>query len=1242
MSKRRLKPNADPRDSREDPPMSRLFIVCSKNNTEEDFRNAFQKFGRIEEIRILKDRDGSSKGVVYVKFSKTSEAALACESMNGEVIGDSPRPIKVLIAASRQLGSASSKNREDEKAQRLFIITPKEFTEDILYEQFSKYGPIDDVTIVRDRKTRDGKQFAYIKFLKFSSAALAFENCDEKYKAVFAEPKPFRSPSQESGSNFTLDDRNDRHSASLNLLLSAAPLNELSGSNDCVLHVICGPMVTHDQLWRLFDIVPNLDFCKMNNELEVSNSATVVYKTPQAALHARQKLHGFEYPPGERLIVKLSSELKNFPLLEGPSQMLVENNVSTNFCSVNLPPVQPFSKETYCAQRCFIVCSPHVLPIHILKQVFCRFGNLIDVYLLNNRNCGYVKYATVESAKQANLLFNAEKEENYGNPLYSPEASKVLKIEWKMKKGIYDSSLYFESVQSINVNSKHALHTNKRFYSNGMALLPDTDTTLDQEEDDEDDDDDAKSESDYSNEYDQGSSGIDIFGHPDDFDRNNALPFFHKVPENAYIMKNRQAILKCKATNALDLVFQCVNDTKTNPPTKQESHVNPQSGVRTLEATAEISLAYFEQFFVTPFQCECIARNSGGEVKSRPATIVLAHLEKNFILSPPSARIEPGSPLEIKCTLPNALPPAVRSWLKNNQKIEQSSSITITQDGSLIIHSAKVQDSGNYSCVAKNIVGKRVSYPVPVIVRSEKRWSEWSSCNSDCLKFRHRNCNSRSPDDCQGKEVETAECRDGSCEEKINSDNSDRVIYFSLIIVSVLCVVLAALFAHSKRKKPEIPDYIVTDNEILEIQTKNYEGEKRYRQQLQPMKKSSYTYEYNTMAPDHYIPPPTFPKTIPANFHHENHYHEPQLAITYSVPFDKISSKISNSNTSSTRKLQSDTISSSTESLNSTQVIEMESSSTTSLMNDKNPPKSNMIEQMVTSNGGWLELEHLETSLSIPELTFERTRKYNIFLTVLHNEFIKNQITCNFNDNSTHLSSIIYCGPSDVLLNKPVILKFPHCANHYENWTISLLHNNCANDSQKAYIDMDDEKDKWKRIASTNNDVINPLAFIQLDSKNAFIISRVLGKLLLVGESKSPEIAVEKRMKIALFGPKHKMPAGDFNVRIYIVEDYRSSIDYCTIIEKNLGNDLLMLSKDFLFKNNKEDLWVQLVCSGGWVTRNESQKIPYSHLWKNSYLLHCDFLLEKSNYNVNKLNMEIFVKQKHGDDIFLNNLLLYT
>lgn len=108
--------------------------------------------------------------------------------------------------------------------------------------------------------------------------------------------------------------------------------------------------------------------------------------------------------------------------------------------------------------------------------------------------------------------------------------------------------------QSINVNSKHAVHTNKKVHSNGLALLPDAELTIDQEEDDDDGD----SELEYSNEFDSGSSGSDAFGHADDFDRDNVLPFFHKVPENVYLMKNRQAILKCKATNALD-VSDCIH-----------------------------------------------------------------------------------------------------------------------------------------------------------------------------------------------------------------------------------------------------------------------------------------------------------------------------------------------------------------------------------------------------------------------------------------------------------------------------------------------------------------------------------------------------------------------------------------------------------------------------------------------------------------------------------------------------------
>lgn len=50
----------------EDPPMSRLFIICNKSNTEEDFRKSFERFGDIEEIWVVKDKQtGDNKGKSY-------------------------------------------------------------------------------------------------------------------------------------------------------------------------------------------------------------------------------------------------------------------------------------------------------------------------------------------------------------------------------------------------------------------------------------------------------------------------------------------------------------------------------------------------------------------------------------------------------------------------------------------------------------------------------------------------------------------------------------------------------------------------------------------------------------------------------------------------------------------------------------------------------------------------------------------------------------------------------------------------------------------------------------------------------------------------------------------------------------------------------------------------------------------------------------------------------------------------
>ena len=57
-----------------------------------------------------------------------------------------------------------------------------------------------------------------------------------------------------------------------------------------------------------------------------------------------------------------------------------------------------------CFFRLFIVCHPGPPPTYALKDVFSRFGGLIDVYMLNGKTYGYAKYLTKESAEKAILV----------------------------------------------------------------------------------------------------------------------------------------------------------------------------------------------------------------------------------------------------------------------------------------------------------------------------------------------------------------------------------------------------------------------------------------------------------------------------------------------------------------------------------------------------------------------------------------------------------------------------------------------------------------------------------------------------------------------------------------------------------------------------------------------------------------------------------------------------------------------
>ena len=476
----------------DDPPNSRLFIVCGKNITEEQFQESFSPYGTIEEVWVLKDRHTQEpKGITYIKYSKTSEAALAMEEMNGKTIEGSPRPLKVLIAHSRDQGSRRDMN-EDERLVRLFVVCPKSSSEQEIRAHFQTFGDIDYISIVKDRVTKENKGFAYVKFHRMSHAAKAFEGCDRSFKPVFADPKPTKGAYSDhhphsghhghhgnaSGGHHGLNGPGSTASGSTSASMSAydmLSLMDTSTSNPdscCRLTISASGMVNQDQIWKLFDLVPGLDYCEPSNQRgsggprgpNVKTFFNVIYNNPQSASYAKEKLHGFEYPPGHRIVVKydfaapmrasmagggsvgrgmlaqgggnrsadplahLTETIANAtallqaagynspvgsnapaggsnqpPLGSSGSQTLNGGETyDPAYCSVKLPPPQPLAAmDSAVAERLFIVCTPVPPQPYAMKDVFGRFGNLIDIYMLNGKTCGYAKYAMKESAERA-------------------------------------------------------------------------------------------------------------------------------------------------------------------------------------------------------------------------------------------------------------------------------------------------------------------------------------------------------------------------------------------------------------------------------------------------------------------------------------------------------------------------------------------------------------------------------------------------------------------------------------------------------------------------------------------------------------------------------------------------------------------------------------------------------------------------------------------------------------------------
>ncbi|XP_063394087.1 RNA-binding protein 45-like [Cydia fagiglandana] len=429
--------------SEDHPTYSRLFIVCEKRLSEDDFRQSFSKFGTIEDIRMPRDHNtGDPKGIVYIKFNKTSEAARALEEMNFKVLPNASRPLKVMVAANRS--EIESDDQDHEKYKRLFLNIPKTSNEDVLQEDFGQYGEIESINIQRDRSSGDSKGFAYVKFRKFSEAATAFEKCDKKYRAIFAMPKGYHRRQETAfESNISSLAR-----SSSNMRNSLVSMMNVRPDGYTSISFMCCPYLTQLHVERFFDIVPGMVKCQYFVDL-VRNfgKGTVQYSNPVSAAYAVDKLNKFEYPPGLKIFVKPDNskfepheqKFNNIPdavtnlknvmattakstspdlaqLAEaiseasklikmataGMSNQTIPDSTDLNYCSVKLPSIKDLADiDSKVAKRCFLICKPQPPPLTVLRDIFCRFGDLINVYTLPNKTVGYARYASVEAANEA-------------------------------------------------------------------------------------------------------------------------------------------------------------------------------------------------------------------------------------------------------------------------------------------------------------------------------------------------------------------------------------------------------------------------------------------------------------------------------------------------------------------------------------------------------------------------------------------------------------------------------------------------------------------------------------------------------------------------------------------------------------------------------------------------------------------------------------------------------------------------
>ncbi|XP_035256920.1 netrin receptor UNC5B isoform X1 [Anguilla anguilla] len=764
------------------------------------------------------------------------------------------------------------------------------------------------------------------------------------------------------------------------------------------------------------------------------------------------------------------------------------------------------------------------------------------------------------------------------------------------------------------------------------------------------------------------------------------LPEFQLEPEDGFIVKNRPVQLRCRAAPATQIYFKC-NGEWVN----QNDHVTRESldqitGLVVREVDISVSRTQVEELFgLEDYWCQCVAWSSAGTTKSRRAYVRIAYLRKNFEQEPLGREVRLDQEVLFQCRPPEGIPPAEVDWLKNEDVIDssQDSNFLVTIDHNLIIKQARLSDTANYTCVARNVVAKRRSSTATLIVyvsggwsswtewsecnvrcgRGWQRrtrtctnpaplnggafcegapfqritcttlcpvdggwteWSKWSACGTECTHWRSRECQAPPPRNggrhCSGSMMESKNCTEGLCtrNKKVSIEHASHpldpgagvAVYAGLVGALLLCVVLVlcvAVLAYRRSCRHLHGD--ITDSSSALTAAFHPGNYKPPRQDNPHLLHASAPPDLTATAGS--LRGPLYALQQSAADAHKI----PMTTSPLLDPLPSLKIKVYNSSTLSSLELPTGGSSADGEIL-----------SLRTVGSGPRDPHSRTLPREPGSCasatlgclGGRLTIPNTGVSLLVPPGAIPQGKFYEMYLII--NKWEKTTLPSE--GGQTVLSPVVCCGPSGMLLSRPVVLTLPHCAQlDTPDWTLTLK--------------TQTHQGGWEEVLTVGEESLSSPCFLQLEEQSCHVLMEQLGTYSLVGQSAPPQPAC-KRLQLALFAPRAPCLSLDYSLRVYCTQDTPYALKEVLELERSLGGVLLEDPKLLLFKDSYHNLRLSIhdIPHSHWRSKllAKYQEIPFYHIWSGSQRpLHCTFSLERSGMAVSQLTCKICVRQVEGE-----------